>query len=160
MRKFFTKNDLVIGEIFGDGFSTVVSSEVDGIPIDLLRYDGKKIHSIEKYSVFYIDKYGIKHIKKYEKSWQELACDSKAKLIKENNKWRPEKQEDIDSRIWDKVRIKRNDLLAKTDYVFYDDSPVGFEEKEKWKIYRKLLRDITTDFKNPESVIWPVAPNK
>lgn len=56
-------------------------------------------------------------------------------------------------------RIKRNDLLAKTDWVtvrFLDQSGTV---PEAWKAYRQALRDLPSQKGFPQTVNWPVAPD-
>lgn len=59
---------------------------------------------------------------------------------------------------WEKVRENRNALLAASDWTQLSDVPLTEAQVTAWREYRKELRDITTAFANPESVIWPEAP--
>jgi hypothetical protein len=55
---------------------------------------------------------------------------------------------------WKEVRMKRDALLASTDWTQLPDAPV---DKTAWLDYRKKLRDLpeTTD---PLAVVWPEKP--
>lgn len=53
------------------------------------------------------------------------------------------------------VRDVRNALLAESDWTQLADTSAN---KEAWAIYRKKLRDITTDFSDPNLVVWPTKP--
>lgn len=60
------------------------------------------------------------------------------------------------------LRIKRNQLLAATDWRMSSDYP-GANQTE-WQTYRQALRDITTQTPSLDSdgnltgIIWPTAP--
>lgn len=57
---------------------------------------------------------------------------------------------------WGPIRLKRNSLLASSDWTQFND--VNLVDKQGWIEYRQKLRDITKDFSTPEDVIWPVPP--
>lgn len=56
---------------------------------------------------------------------------------------------------WDTIRDKRNKLLSSCDWTQITDVELTSEQKHKWVMYRKSLRDITTSFQHPSDVIWP-----
>jgi len=53
----------------------------------------------------------------------------------------------------DRVRKKRDNLLAQCDWTQVADAPV---DKTAWAIYRQSLRDIPEQDGFPNNVIWPV----
>ena len=53
------------------------------------------------------------------------------------------------------VRIKRNQLLAQTDYMALSDTNLTTE----WAEYRQALRDVTDQEGFPFGVVWPVKPS-
>lgn len=64
---------------------------------------------------------------------------------------------------WSEVRSKRDQLLLDSDVR----SGIGLfdywalktdDEKSVWLAYRKNLRDITTNFDNPDNVVFPPDP--
>ena len=57
-------------------------------------------------------------------------------------------------------RIKRNQLLADSDWTQMPDSPLTDEDKTSWVTYRTALRDLTThtNWPNLEDADWPVSP--
>ena len=59
---------------------------------------------------------------------------------------------------WNNIRSNRNGLLAQTDWCVLPDAPFTPEQIEEIKIYRQQLRDITTDFTNPDDVVFPDLP--
>lgn len=59
---------------------------------------------------------------------------------------------------WEKVRIKRDKLLADTDYYLMPDYPATEVFKQNMKNYRQSLRDIPETFSSPFLVVWPVKP--
>jgi phosphohistidine phosphatase SixA len=57
------------------------------------------------------------------------------------------------------LRVKRNRLLADSDYVVLADSPVT--DKANWITYRQALRDITnglTTIEQVNNITWPNKP--
>jgi len=55
------------------------------------------------------------------------------------------------------TRLKRNSLLAETDWTQVPDSPVN---KKAWADYRQALRDITSQKGYPLDVVWPEPPEE
>jgi hypothetical protein len=58
------------------------------------------------------------------------------------------------------IRVNRNRLLGKTDMYMVLDYPISEAKREEWKTYRQQLRDVTMQSNFPDSVEWPVPPNK
>ena len=56
------------------------------------------------------------------------------------------------------ARLKRNQLLAETDYYILEDYPLSNQRKEEIKAYRQLLRDISNQPGFPRQIDWPVKP--
>lgn len=54
------------------------------------------------------------------------------------------------------MRIKRNLLLAATDWTQANDIPA--ETSNKWVDYRQSLRDITSQEGFPTDISWPAKP--
>ena len=52
------------------------------------------------------------------------------------------------------VRIKRNQLLAETDYLALSDSTLT----DEMRTYRQALRDLPANTTNPANPVWPVKP--
>jgi hypothetical protein len=59
---------------------------------------------------------------------------------------------------WSAVRVIRNELLRECDWTHVSDSPLGAEDKNLCKDYRKALRDIPDDYEDPETIVWPTKP--
>jgi hypothetical protein len=57
---------------------------------------------------------------------------------------------------WIVVREKRNQLLRDTDYTQLEDVSLSYADKDKYKQYRKALREITETFSNPFDVVFPI----
>lgn len=53
------------------------------------------------------------------------------------------------------IREKRDKLLLETDKYLLDDFPITNEEREKYKLYRQALRDITKQVDFPYNVEFP-----
>lgn len=92
-----------------------------------------------QYSVF-LD--GINHLGKevYLNESNELALRNKVVVV-----------------TWDQIRAKRKKLLEQSDYTQVADWP---GDKAVWATYRQALRDITTTFSDPASVVWPTPPGE
>ena len=60
---------------------------------------------------------------------------------------------------WSSIQEARNFLLKQCDWTQLTDVVMSDENKEKWVSYRKQLRDITSNFTNPDQVIWPMPPD-
>jgi hypothetical protein len=59
------------------------------------------------------------------------------------------------------LRLKRNSLLASSDWTVLTDSQLTTTEKTTWKTYRQALRDITenlTTVAQVNAVIFPDRP--
>tara|TARA_X000001382_G_scaffold36195_1_gene23846 strand:+ start:975 stop:1256 length:282 start_codon:yes stop_codon:yes gene_type:complete len=59
---------------------------------------------------------------------------------------------------WQLVRIKRNDLLAQSDWVVAKASETGVAVSDDWKTYRQALRDVPTQ-SDPDNIAWPTEPS-
>lgn len=57
----------------------------------------------------------------------------------------------------EQIRLKRNALLLETDKYALADYPNG-EIKEKYKIYRQALRDLTKQDGFPNNIVFPEVP--
>lgn len=56
----------------------------------------------------------------------------------------------------------RNDLLAESDKYMLPDYPIDDETREKWRVYRQELRDLTNQEAFPDDfmhVVMPLAPD-
>lgn len=56
---------------------------------------------------------------------------------------------------WTRIRIFRNELLAKSDWTILSDSPV---DKTAWTTYRQQLRDLPSTVSDPSKIIFPNPP--
>ena len=63
----------------------------------------------------------------------------------------------LEAKKWDDVRVKRDSLLAKSDYVMMPDYPM--EDKSDWENYRQELRNIPQDFDDVNNVEYPSEPS-
>lgn len=59
---------------------------------------------------------------------------------------------------WDEIRIKRDRLIAVTDWIQMPDSPLSSEQKQAYTSYRQSLRDIPQLYSNPDNIVWPQKP--
>lgn len=70
----------------------------------------------------------------------------------------PPSQEELDEQAASAIRMERNNLLSKTDYLVSVDYPISEEKLAEVKAYRKALRDITEQPGFPQNVVWPKNP--
>ena len=64
---------------------------------------------------------------------------------------------------FEKLRAKRNKLLADTDYLVLPDSTLTPQKKSEWMTYRAALRNLTQGLDTIEkinNVAYPVKPTK
>lgn len=64
------------------------------------------------------------------------------------------------TRMLDRVRATRNDLLLDTDWTQLADAPLSAEAVAAYAAYRQALRDLPATFAgldNIEDVLWPVV---
>lgn len=73
------------------------------------------------------------------------------------DKTQQEIDDDNNSR-WQNIRARRNLLLSECDWTQMGDVELSPEMNEKWKEYRKALRNIT-NVSNPDQVVWPDPPS-
>jgi hypothetical protein len=60
-----------------------------------------------------------------------------------------------DEYVWERLRIKRDALLAACDWRVVADAPW---DQAPWVTYRKALRDLPNVTTDPRLAAWPVAP--
>lgn len=57
--------------------------------------------------------------------------------------------------VWERLRNRRDNLLAASDWTQTADSPV---DKPAWAAYRQALRDLPDTTTDPREAVWPDAP--
>lgn len=80
-----------------------------------------------------------------------MACGEKphywAKWSNQTGGWVDSRsQDEIDDKVKvmiDENKAKRNKLLLESDWTLGEDSPLDEETKDKWRLYRQQLRDMT-----------------
>lgn len=65
-------------------------------------------------------------------------------------------KEQSDDQLASQIRTQRNELLTSTDWTVGNDSPLSYEQKETYKVYRQALRDVTKQKDFPHHVDWPI----
>ena len=76
-------------------------------------------------------------------------------------------QEQIDAKITElsvseplrKLRLRRNKILAESDWRVTKATETGVAMSNEWKTYRQALRDITQHYQSLDDVIWPTEPS-
>ena len=70
-------------------------------------------------------------------------------------------QEEQDAMTASNNRMKRNQLLATSDWTQMPDSPLTDEAKTSWATYRSSLRTLPTheNWPNLEDADWPTKPS-
>jgi hypothetical protein len=57
--------------------------------------------------------------------------------------------------VWERLRLKRDRLLASSDHRMVTDAPW---DNEPWAAYRQALRDLPNNTSDPREAEWPVTP--
>lgn len=57
--------------------------------------------------------------------------------------------------VWERLRNRRDGLLAATDHRMVVDAPW---DTEPWAAYRQALRDLPDNTTDPREALWPVQP--
>lgn len=60
-----------------------------------------------------------------------------------------------DDYVWERLRNRRNELLAASDWRALSDTP---GETAQWFTYRQALRDLPSVTADPREAVWPVPP--
>lgn len=60
-----------------------------------------------------------------------------------------------DEWVWERLRVRRDAALAATDFRVLPDAPWN---TSPWEAYRKALRDLPINTKNPREAVWPEPP--
>jgi len=63
---------------------------------------------------------------------------------------------DLEVEFTERLRNKRNEMLAETDWTQAEDIPQAI--RDNWKPYRQSLRDITDTYSSLNDVVWPTKP--
>lgn len=59
---------------------------------------------------------------------------------------------------WEKIRKRRDELLAACDYAAAPDYPLDTSKRDELVVYRQALRDLPSQGDDPDAVEWPVKP--
>jgi hypothetical protein len=94
----------------------------------------------------------------YNQDTEELVYLDAPKVTKGGKVIGVEAKKLSDENAWARIKMKRNDLLTKTDWTQLADTLTP-EMTKKYAEYRTALRDITSA-KSPSDVIWPEDPAK
>jgi hypothetical protein len=57
--------------------------------------------------------------------------------------------------VWERLRLRRDQLLAQSDFRMVTDAPW---DTEPWAEYRQALRDLPDTTTDPRTAVWPVSP--
>lgn len=57
--------------------------------------------------------------------------------------------------VWERLRLRRNTLLAACDFRVVQDAPWDIAP---WSAYRQALRDMTEATSDPRQAVWPTPP--
>ena len=63
------------------------------------------------------------------------------------------------SEMMEAIRMKRNQLLAETDWVITMHKELGTNIPAAWKTYRQALRDLPANTADPANPVWPTKPS-
>jgi hypothetical protein len=76
-------------------------------------------------------------------------------------------QEQIDAKVTElstseplrRLRLRRNEILAQSDWRVVKAMETGIAMSDDWKTYRQTLRDITQHYQSLDTVVWPTEPS-
>lgn len=57
--------------------------------------------------------------------------------------------------VWERLRLRRDQLLAQSDFRMVTDAPW---DTAPWAVYRQALRDLPDNTTDPRLAEWPVIP--
>lgn len=60
---------------------------------------------------------------------------------------------------WASLRQLRDELLTKSDFTQFSDSPLSDSKKAEWATYRQQLRDLPANTSDPSSPNYPSPPS-
>lgn len=60
-----------------------------------------------------------------------------------------------DEWVWERLRLRRNALIADTDFRVVPDAPW---DTAPWLAYRQALRDLPANTTDPRTAVWPKPP--
>ena len=70
-----------------------------------------------------------------------------------------QKENELLTKSFKKLREQRNTRIAQTDYLATIDYPHPTpEDKQAWLDYRQALRDLPANTTDPENPVWPESP--
>ena len=64
-------------------------------------------------------------------------------------------QQAINDQLFIRLRIKRNRLLAESDWMANSDVTMS----DAWRTYRQTLRDLPANTSDPANPVWPTEPS-
>lgn len=73
--------------------------------------------------------------------------------------WNEYRKRDNGNIEWALVRGYRNECLQSSDIAILRYTEAGLPVPPEWVAYRQALRDITTTFPDPKSVVFPDPPD-
>jgi hypothetical protein len=59
--------------------------------------------------------------------------------------------------VWERLRLRRDNLLAATDHRMVTDAPW---DRSPWEAYRQALRDLPEQTTDPREAVWPEPPTE
>jgi hypothetical protein len=60
-----------------------------------------------------------------------------------------------DEWVWERLRLRRDQLLAQSDFRMITDAPW---DRAPWEAYRQALRDLPANTTDPREAVWPEQP--
>lgn len=73
----------------------------------------------------------------------------------------PDETEIPDEYVWERLRLRRDGLLAACDWRVMPDAPdYGLVYyRDLWVQYRQALRDLPANTSDPREAVWPEEPS-
>lgn len=126
------------------------------LPEKILLSDGRKRTDVSSYTdeeILDVGFTGPYEVPQYNQEYQRVLWNSETLSFN---------VEDIsDEELWQKIREKRNNLLAESDWIMVSDIPGDNDiNLPEWTLYRHKLRNLPETTLNPKEIIWPLKPNE
>ena len=126
------------------------------LPEKILLSDGRKRTDVSSYTdeeILDVGFTGPYEVPQYNQEYQRVLWNSETLSFN---------VEDIsDEELWQKIREKRNNLLAESDWIMVSDIPGDNDiNLPEWTLYRHKLRNLPERTLNPKEIIWPLKPNE
>ncbi|KFI13324.1 hypothetical protein IX95_05090 [Vibrio sp. B183] len=137
---------------------TVPDALINALSLDRVRVVDGELVDAAVYSCFYIDAVGVKHIERYDETWQEIECGYSDVLVKDGSAWRLKTEQDLYQEQYKAVDDKRQMEYTQRVRPYLEEAEIKKHMGDQAE-YTRLMdlavqerEEIQTE--NP----WPTSP--